>query len=166
MKNSIARRAAVVVCTAAAVVCSVAVPASAAGAPSAKDLMFEYSLDDFLKVSASKPGPYNWNTDKCSVPKEVKIGPYSGKQIVDAWFTDQCVRHDFGYRNNHRIPVGKGTGWADRSALRAAIDKKLHSDMDDRCGRYSHFNPLRQPCFGASDVVYQAVRRFGGGAFK
>jgi hypothetical protein len=70
-----------------------------------------------------------------------------------ASFLDRCKRHDFGYRN-WRCTTG-------RAKVRLAIDDRFHTDMNDRCGRYSVFNPLRPICYGVAEDAYLAVRAFG-----
>ena len=91
---------------------------------------------------------YNWSDDGCSA----KIF----SPVVNAYFNDQCKRHDFGYRNWRRI-----TGYSGTSSLRLAIDNKLYSDMKERCSHFSIFNPLRGICYDVADAAYVAVRLGG-----
>jgi len=80
-------------------------------------LLFRTSLADFVKArNANNPSSLDWSSDGCSSSPDNPFG-------FD--YHEECLRHDFGYRNykkQNRFPAGK-----------ASIDLNFRQDMYNQC---------------------------------
>lgn len=122
------------------------------------DLAFDVTLRDFLEEaslpSALRDPRFDWSTDWCSAPLIGNTG-----RSFD--FTSSCRRHDFGYRNLHRLE--RRWGWGRRywnPTNRERVDRRFLADMLDHCATRSIW--LRWSCRTWARVYFTAVRRVGG----
>jgi hypothetical protein len=128
------------------------VPGETARRPEFKsrlDAYLDAPMEEFKRVKAQRPEPYDWRSDACSNSPDRPAG-------FD--FTDACDRHDFGYRN-----YGKGELRANPTdAQRAIVDARLKADLLETCERYRW---ERDKCRGFAQTYHDVVRKAGGKPF-
>lgn len=104
-----------------------------------------------VAVAPSHDPWFDWSTDLCSAP----LVGNTGRSFN---FTESCRRHDFAYRNLHRIEARyRVDSWNGTERLRA--DRRFLSDMLGHCATRSIL--LRATCRGWAYTFYYAVRTFG-----
>jgi Prokaryotic phospholipase A2 len=139
-------------------VLTVASPVSAGPAHTAvadqafvEQMLYTTPMSGFVASVGSDPW-FDWSTDFCSAP----LVGNTGRSFN---FTKSCRRHDFGYRNLHRIEARYGVDeW--NSANRLRVDRQFLTDMRNHC----HARPwYDQPtCLAWAETFYAAVRIGGG----
>ncbi|NYI03283.1 phospholipase [Allostreptomyces psammosilenae] len=103
-------------------------------------LLYEYTLEEFLEVREVQGGPgLDWSSDGCSSSPDEPFG-YD--------FLDACYRHDFGYRNYKLQERFTETN-------RASIDNVFLEDLTTICAGDAL-------CQTTAMIYYLAVRVAGG----
>ncbi|MFI7709269.1 phospholipase A2 [Nonomuraea sp. NPDC049480] len=90
---------------------------------------------------------FNWNTDGCSVPKDIGNSDY-WKGV----FKTPCDRHDFGYRNVKKMV--SSSKW--KNTYKKPIDDAFLFDMGNVCVTFS--GTKKASCRIAAAAFYGAVR--------
>ncbi len=88
---------------------------------------------------------FDWSNDGCTGAEVTGYGDD---------FYWPCVQHDFGYRNNRRAGLHN-------EATRKHVDEALRQNTQAICNRRPG-GLDKDNCYRASDLVYNAVRTFGG----
>lgn len=129
----------------------------------------EYYFD--VKAHQMWARHYDFGFDGCSVPSWVykALEPFHLDDDVATYakfFRPSCRIHDFGYRNFGKGPYTVKAG--DSPDARKSVDDRFHALMDRKC---AHNPPKILPigntaiCRTVADVFYEAVRKFGAGAW-
>lgn len=127
-----------------------------------EQMLYTTPITRFVSTAAKGDPWFDWSTDFCSAPLVGTTG-----RSFD--FHDACRRHDFGYRNLHRLDerygsgsdAGTGTGtvyWT--AANRKRVDEQFLTDMRSHCRRRPWYEEAT--CRAWADTFYAAVRTFGG----
>ena len=97
---------------------------------------------------------FDWSTDGCSAP-------LLGDRGTAYDFLMPCMRHDFGYRNLHRLEHRYGRGHTFWNGInRRRVDQQFLADMKHHCRTRIFW---RQPaCFVYAYTYYAAVRAVAG----
>jgi hypothetical protein len=116
--------------------------------------LFDVSLDQFARDARHGDRWFDWSNDGCSAP-------LLGNRGTSYDFQRACVRHDFGYRNLHRLERRYGTGHTFWNAVnRRRADQQFLADMKHHCRTRIFW---RQPaCFVYAYTYYAAVRAVAG----
>jgi hypothetical protein len=103
-------------------------------------------LEEFLayRDSPARDPRLDYSTNECSAPLVGSTG-------ASFDFTAACLRHDFGYRNYHRLGVFE--------QRKDSVDQRFRADMRDHCAARPEGEQRR--CFAWAQVFYEAVKRFG-----
>lgn len=120
--------------------------------PSRKEVVDRYMAADLHRFLLHRAGEdrdprLDWSTDLCSAPVVGSTG-----NTFD--FTEPCIRHDFGYRNYHRLGL-----FPER---RRAVDERFLADMRDHCATRVPWQRLH--CRLWARAFYQGVRELGWAA--
>ena len=135
-------------------------PASAATHSAMLDFAFVRTMLDGTPLggfvaratNGSADAWFDWTTDLCSAP----VVRSTGLTFDFRW---SCRRHDFAYRNLHRIDRRYGTKvW--NSVNRSWADHRFLADMRSQCSKRSLWQ--RPTCYGWAQTFYTAVRLAGG----
>jgi hypothetical protein len=116
--------------------------------------LFDVPLRQFIADAATGDVWFDWTNDGCSAPL---VGD-TGRSFN---FRDPCRRHDFGYRNLHRLEHRYGLGhtfW--NSTNRRRVDQQFLADMTAHC--HTRALLLRPSCLMWARGYYTAVRVAGG----
>ena len=116
--------------------------------------LFEVSLERFVADTRRPDRWFDWSNDGCSAP-------LLGNRGTSYDFLQPCMRHDFGYRNLHRLERRYGTGHTFWNAVnRRRVDQQFLTDMKHHCRTRMLW---RQPaCFVYAYTYYAAVRAVAG----
>jgi hypothetical protein len=116
--------------------------------------LFSVPLEQFVADARRADRWFDWSNDGCSAPLLGNRGPSYD-------FLQPCMRHDFGYRNLHRLERRYGTGHTFWNATnRRRVDQQFLVDMKHHCRTRIFW---RQPaCFVYAYTYYAAVRAVAG----
>jgi hypothetical protein len=116
--------------------------------------LFAVSLEQFVADAGHGDGWFDWSNDGCSAP-------LLGNRGASYDFLHACMRHDFGYRNLHRLERRYGTGHTFWNATdRRRVDQQFLADMKHHCRTRILW---RQPsCFVFAYAYYTTVRAVAG----
>jgi hypothetical protein len=116
--------------------------------------LFGVSLAQFVRDRFTGDRWYDWTNDGCSAPLLGSTG-----HAYD--FRHACMRHDFGYRNLHRLERRYGHGRTYWNATnRRRVDQQFFADMKAHCATRSWL--LRVSCVLSAYTYYAAVRAVAG----
>ena len=116
--------------------------------------LFEVPIQQFIDDTHHGDRWFDWSNDGCTAP-------LLGSRGRSYDFLLPCVRHDFGYRNLHRLERRYGTGrtfW--NTVNRHRVDRQFLADMHRHCRRREWW--LRPSCNIAALLYFMAVRTVGG----
>ena len=119
-----------------------------------EQMLYRTPITRFVDTAPTGDPWFDWTTDFCSAPLVGTTG-----RSFD--FHDACRRHDFGYRNLHRLEDRYGTGstyW--NPTNRKRVDEQFLSDMRAHCRPRPWYEEAT--CRAWADTFYGAVRSFGG----
>jgi hypothetical protein len=116
--------------------------------------LFDVALARFVADRVLGDRWFDWTNDGCSAPLLGNTGRAYN-------FLLACTRHDFGYRNLHRLERRYGTGHTFWNAVnRRRVDRQFLFDMQQHCRHRTWF--LRPSCFLSAWLYYVAVRTVAG----
>jgi hypothetical protein len=116
--------------------------------------LFAIPLAQFVLDARHGDRWFDWSNDGCSAP-------LLGNRGASYDFLQPCMRHDFGYRNLHRLEHRYGTGHTFWNAInRRRVDQQFLTDMKHHCHTRTFW---RQPaCFVYAYTYFAAVRAVAG----
>ena len=115
--------------------------------------LFQVTLQQFVRTSASGDRWYDWSSDLCSAPLVGNTG-------LSFDFRSPCRRHDFGYRNLRLLDRRYSDGRYWTAANRLRVDGQFLADMKAHCRTRSLL--LQTQCYSWAHTFYLAVRVAGG----
>lgn len=106
----------------------------------------------------------DWSSDGCSGGFWVWVtidGEFPGARWEDV-FRNDCIRHDFGYRNFGKGRLD-GLAYASTPQQRKVVDSRLYAEATGRCGTFP--SKVHDHCLEAAAAMYAGVRLGGSDAF-